>query len=790
MTCDVDILNSDCLIVNANKILSNKKLRWVIYNNISLDFETFLISPIQNNTNPPFMQIMGFSEFNNKNKNGEININVIPGMLVIIDGFLISKKDISFSFNIEYSGFLSVLFDDVNVPLNYSKITQSIYSGQSEAINKIDTNIITLKANKIYRISFLHYQRDQKYKGPTILMKDVFNNISDLDEALLFATADNTSLNNTVVQSNNNLIFEEFLRFDYYSTPDIERTNEQMNNNIEPKTLKIFENDPLDLSGLVFLNRRYLRTLNVKKSKLIDASAGYFKYIIDGYINFKTPASLALNVFGGYIMVLMLKVEDNLISNILNVSDAKNIVITSGNTEGTYAFTNQYYGKYRIQIIYTSAGLNDEDNIGYDIKLKTGKDKNNINDIPLSWISTDYIIDFQNEYNNALLSNCGIGENDWINCADEINNSFISEMSTRSSKIYNFIDKINETCANISIKDDPKIYDGCIKYNNSKNILKCNALEGIDLINNKECINATKTNKNLYQKYMDACTASEDSILKCGSFSKLHEINLYDSYCTNISDKKKFLESNYDFNFCKKNMSSNLSKDMDLELENYCINSSGKNEIDIMFSDICAPISDNLKASKCLNNLENSKCYDFLTNHKNIGTISTEIVNYCNNSDNPVCDVFYSSDQTDKNIKDAYYKKIVKNCSDLGKDNNFTAPNTKCYKFANNTSIDYIVNKSPASYFLKPIMDYCTSGSNILTSFCQNSYINIKKILKPKESFNNYYRGCDDNEDEDLSNLVFIIIFITLFVILIFTICKRKKNNTNKLIYSYYSYNY
>lgn len=777
MTCDVDILNSDCLIVNANKILTNKKLRWIIYNNVLTDFETFIKSPIPKNLTP-FMKIMGFSDI-------ELSVNVIPGMLIIMDGFLISRKDISFSFQIEYSGFLSVLFDDINVPLDYSNITQSIYSGSSESLNKIDTNIITLKANKKYRISFIHYQNNSIYTGPSILMKDVFNNITDLDESLLFAYADNTSINNTVIQSNNNLLFDGFLRFDYYSTSDIEKVNEKMNNSFIPKTLKIFENNPLDMTGLSFLNRRYIKGLNIEKSKLIDFSAGYFKYIIDGYINFTTSSSLALKVFGGYIMVLMVKVEDDLISNILNVSDKKNIVLTSGNTEGSYTFSNKYYGLYRVQIIYTSAGSNDDDYIGYSLKIKTSNDE--IIKIPDSWISTDYIVDFQNEYNNALLSNCGLDENGWVNCIDEINNSFMTEISTRSSKAFNFLNNIESTCSNVTIKDNPDIFSACAKYSQSKNILECNMMDSFDLINNNDCMLETKNNKNLYQKYLDACTASEDSISRCDPFAKMHNINLYDSYCTNISDKKKFLENNYDFNFCKKNMSSNLSKDIDLEIENYCINSTSKNSIDIMFSDTCSKISDNLKADKCLQNIDNDKCYKFITNYKNIGDISEEIINHCNSTSDPVCLLFYNDDQTDKNIKNDYYKKITSDCSNLHKENNFTMPNTKCYKLANDTAIDYIVNRSPASYFLKPIIDHCSAGANVLSTFCQNAYTNIKKIMKQKDNFGNY---SDENCDNYYQDIIWIIIAILLFIFLVFSICKRKKNKMDSDLSIYYSYYY
>ena len=158
---------------------------------------------------------------------------------------------------------------------------------------------------------------------------------------------------------------------------------------------------------------------------------------------------------------------------------------------------------------------------------------------------------------------------------------------------------------------------------------------------------------------------------------------------------------------------------------------------------------------------------------------------------------------------------MVNDCSNLSSLNNFITPNSKCYKIANDTNIDPITNRSPMSYFVKNMIEYCSKGKNILSSVCQNNYNNLKTLVRPKQkqaiqsNFSNQHQFQYEYEYEpqyiiydndiyynnediyDYSDFILIILLIITLILVHFimkklrTRCKPKNNKYNYLFYDF-----
>ena len=786
-----NIMNSDCLIANSNRLLVNKKLRWIIYQNIDYNdigtLDDFIDNIIPDNT-IPYIDIMGFNDplpdsFNNN-----------PATVFIMDGFLMSSKNRKFKIQTVGTGYILILFDKIENLIDYSNVQKkqimlavdtslsNISVGQMAAAQTYQSQTIELSANKLYRISIIHFQNNIQYKGLNLNMVEN-GNVQSLDESILFSYANDSSLNNTLLYRNNNNTLNGYLKWDYFSQDkgDYNIENYTDPNIKPPNSLAIFNNDPLNISGLYLNNRSYNSKINIDAMKVKDVGhKAYFKYIIDGFINFPPIAdafNLNLKVIGGFVMVLLIKVSFDPTMNILDVTDVNNIIFSSTSTSDKYLKSkNLEPGLYRLQIIFTSGNMNMNDMIGYDLQYNIKG--NNMQKIPEHWLSTDYLIDYKTEYNNAVLLNCGINDNDWYTndgCLEAINNSFLNELDLRTNNSKKFRDLISSDCKDISIADDPILYNNCTKYKSNKiEFDKCFDLEN-DIIKDESCLILTGSNKMLYQKYLDNCAADVNNFNNnnCKKFAESYNINLYDIHCTaaNIlnDDKKKYIESSAMFNLCKANMSDDLKAKSDLDLFNYC-----HNDINTLFEDeVCKNLKeiDRLKLSKCFDpsNINSAQCQDFILNPNNLGMVSDNIITYCNtNYDDPLCSNFYNDDQTDANIKNDYYSKIVKSCTDMSKNNNFTTPNTICYNLSNNLKIDPITGRSPSSYFTKNIIEYCSRGKNILSTYCQSKYNNLKGILSLKtDHFSNYRNNDYGNIDLGYDDLViYLIVFIFIFLML------------------------
>lgn len=831
-----NILNSDCLIVNNNQLLVNKVLRWIIYQKVkSINFlDDFISNIIPDSMNEQYIPYIDIMEFNHPLPDYFTNI---PATIFIMDGFISSPSNIDLQFQIEGSGFIIVLFDQLNNLIDYNNILQNqiilstdTHSSSPKTGTKINnktykSTTISIKANTLYRISFIHYQNESSYTGLEI--KTYYpqtNKLTNLDQSLLFSYAKNSSLNNTLMYKNNNNILNNYLRWDYFSQDqgDLSQDNFSNNNIQPPNSLILFQNNPLDMNGLIFNNRQYLNHINLKKQLANDIShKPYFKYIIDGYIDTSSydlnqSNYFSINVYGGYIIILLLPDSSTLYNNILDVNNSNNIIFSSGITTN---YTKSLYfnpGKYKLQIIYTSGNVNPTDYIGFDIQL-------NDKIIPSHYISTDYIVDFQSEYNNAILSSCGLNDKDWYlneGCIDAINNSYLNEFELRNNNFQKFVDVIKDECKNITINSDPLLYNSCTKYNNSKLSLDQCFDPNKDLLNDDNCFTLSSNNKLLYQKYLELCSANTDNINTpiCKKMSSDNNINIYNTFCTTVVDSindninnnndddsnktiyiKKYLTDEDTFNVCRANMTDEFKKTMNDDLIDYCTHDSN-----LFNNPICNNLNNinQLKIQKCFNpnNIQHDDCQKFILDPNNLGLVNDSIVSYCKNNhfnfvnhnfnhdnyDN-ICDSFYNENQMDPIIKNDYYVKLVNNCSNLNSANNFITPNTKCYKIATDINIDPITGRSPMSYFIKNIVEYCSKGKNILSNVCQNNYNNLKLLVTPpsiKSNFSNQYNNIIyDNYFN--SDIILLILLFLAIIIAHFIIKKIKFNSINNNKFNY-----
>ncbi len=779
---DKNILNSDCLIANNNKLLANKKLRWIIYQNVNTTQFDNLDDFIENVVPDDILPYSDIMSFNDKLPDKFINK---PATVFIIDGFLMSSMNKSFNLQINGTGYILVLFEDIDNLIDYSNIqtnqiilavdTTSSSPKVGDVVNAqtYTTKNINLKANILYRISIVHYQNNPIYTGLNIRMNES-GQLKDLEENILFSYANDTSINNTLIYKNNNNVLNGYLKWDYFSQ---DKGNYKIENytdpNIKPpNTLAIFKNDPLNIDGLFLNKRTYVSKINLEATQVSNIGhKPYFKYIIDGFITlpqFYEGYTLNLNVFGGYVMILLLKVNFDPMNNILDVTNEQNILFCSSNTDGNYIKSKLLQpGMYRIQIIFTSGNVNNDDIVGFMLGYNSIYNEN-VKEIPKHWLSTEYLIDYKSEYNNAILSNCGINDADWYTtdgCLEAINNDFLNELDLRNNNSKKFRDLIASDCKDITEKNDSLLFNICKKYQNPEIHLDKCFDANYDIINDEACLVLTGSNKILYQKYLDNCSMDVKNFDKqnCKKFANTNNINLYDMYCaaSNVlnEDKKKYIESDHMYNFCRANMSDNFKDQSDVDLFNYC-----NNDTNLFKDDICKNLKDlnKIKLEKCFKpgNIDSTYCKAFITNPENLGMVSENIIEFCTDHyDNPICSNFYNDEQKDENIKNDYYMKIVNTCSDLSKNNNFITPNTSCYNIANNTNIDSVTNRSPASYFTKEIINYCSRGKNILTAFCQNKYNNIKDIVKPaiKSNFTNNDRNYNYyNDDKSQNNIIYI----------------------------------
>lgn len=805
MSCSDNLLNNDCLIINSRKLLANKRLRWVIYqfneiNNPKIEDVDGLknyLKALEEKNIVPYISLQSFKpEF-------EYDINY-PN-LKIIDGFIMSPTNLSFSFTVETNGICIILFDKIDNLINYSNIQDNQVIMSENIVNSYKTSKnIKLNANQLYRISFIVYQKTNTLIKFT-MYKSFFNTV-DIDDSLFFSYATNSAINNTLsysVNSTNLNVLNNYLKWDFYSNDTFENID-LVKVETPPSSLELFLHNPLDLKGLKKLNERYFMGVSLYDSKIKDiAPSNYFKYIISGYIQIPFNITLNIKVTNGYLVVYAFPLSDLPFNNILDVTNSTNLIFASGNTDSQYNPSKTLsQGYYRFQLIYTSGNADKEDSVGFDIKYSTTENNNSLLNIPLNWFYTDYFIDTNNLLESAILENCNsdnLTESNISKCIDAINNQFLELSTNRSQNFlkHNGLDKIDTV---MQIKDfQSKPDDKCFDENN--------------ILNDYECLLHNGTNKYLYQRYKDICTASENNLNSdiCIKFSNMNHVNLYDDYCTKLlsNNKKMYLNDNNTYNLCRSNISQNLQNDLKNDLNAYCLTEDKTNlNMESINDPICSNLSNYKKfaTQTCFNsdNINTETCQNFILNPENMGYITDEIIQYCNNyqinnSDlntnlhTNICKSFYNEDQTNPILKNDYYRKLVNECSDLDNPNNFSVPNSTCYNIANDTKIDKVTNKSPFSYFLKNMLEYCSRGTNILSSTCQYTYKNLKQSLKlntsTKSNFNNKYNNRSNNLIDFYNDNVIIILFILSIIITIFIIKQINKkyqyiyNNQNMAYY-------
>lgn len=475
---------------------------------------------------------------------------------------------------------------------------------------------------------------------------------------------------------------------------------------------------------------------------------------------------------------------------------------------------------YRFMIIYHNSG-----GPGYaNVKIREGSVTASPMSIPLSWLSSDYTLDYTDAYQKTVLNKCGNTDYIWTGnngCTDVFNDNISNILQAKNKNGKKYADLIIAQCSNSNTGTKSDSCSSVFKFSSKDpSIVNAYCNDNDRYILDSDCRNYAIQNPSINywgSKQLDYCTASYNNLIStpCTSYytSKANKSTVYSKFCTDTNGTK-MLSNKTTANDCLVNDTKNLDANIAL------IKSTCNHNNTTLFGGFCndmAPdtrFNDSITAAR-LNSctdaaidadlVTKTSCVPYLSDPSRLPKVDTRIVSYCENGtnrfSNALCSTFYGTDGTPKlTNSDAVIQKSIdfKLYNECTKNNKFAIDPT-CSSVALNDLNNYA----------SQIVSYCNLPDNIGKTFCKTAYTTligatkntcsvppstasafmnkevftvVKSLKETLISMNDYNltTSCHSevkNDDRDMKSIfMFIIAFVVISLLISLVINKIKKS--------------
>lgn len=655
--------------------------------------------------------------------------------------------------------------------------------------------------------------------GPYFSINNSPVTMKSIDE-IVYCLCDNNTLNNcTYLLPNDVVVIKGMVKFSLYK--DV------------PKNFTHFSTTPMpDINKSALYSTTYtssLSTLNTDVSAFSkNTGTPTVTSVISGYISFpKTEVYYwSVNV-DDHCMILF--GPPTMPIDYVNTPATDSIVYNTpiGTTPKINRPMQAEAGKmYRFVIMYHNSGGSG----ACDVKIREGSATAAAMYIPLSWISSDFTLDYSNAYVQAITSKCGTDDTIWSTtpgCAEIFNDNIANVLQARNVNGRKYSDLVISQCSDVNGGAAPVTCPAVYKFTSKDtSIVNSYCNDKNRFILDTECrdyANKNPTVNDWANKQMNYCTDNYANLTSapCIAYydAKANKASTYSKFCTD-DNGSKMLKDKDSANGCLVNDTKNLDTNVAL------IKSTCNSSNDTLFGGFCndmaidTRLNDSITAAR-LNSctdaaidsdlIPKKSCIPYLSDPSRLNKVNTRIVSYCENGTNrytnALCSQFYGSDGTLLNTNP---DSVIQKSIDYRIYNQCIAGN----KFATDATCTNLVLNDLNSY-ASQVTNYCNLPANIGSEFCKKTYSSLIDSTKTtcdsppsistfrnKESYivgsnivetlNNMhdydltdtlFNPCasDNNDNYDMKTIFMIIIaFVVISLLISLLINKIKKSKKNK----------
>lgn len=488
---------------------------------------------------------------------------------------------------------------------------------------------------------------------------------------------------------------------------------------------------------------------------------------------------------------------------------------------------------YRFVIIYHNSGGPGFSTVLIKEKSLTATPMS----IPLSWISSDYTLDFKNAYQEAINKKCGATNTTWSTeneCADILNDNVSNILRARTSAGSEYVNNIITQCRNLN--GTTTVPAACSKVYNFKSkdskIVQEYCKDQNRFILDESCRNFALTDRGVpdwSNRQLNYCTSSYANLISapCKSYynTKNNKAEVYATFC-GADSGAKMMENKDSSNDCLVNDVVNLDRNLNY-IRNKCNNTNTT-----LFNGYCNDMAADSRLNETItisrinsctdteidNDLTTKKaCFPYLSDPTRIDKVNSRIVSYCEAGKkygNELCTKFYGPDgaplttNNDPVIQRSLDYRIQSQCVENGR----FKTDTNCANLVLNNIKKYAAQTN----------DYCVKSDNIGSKFCKDAYtsliasnnllcnpsqisnfsnkdnfMTVPSLVKTLNGMNDYNCGempiswFENSDDEPFDigfmfMMIFLMVIVSLLISFLIVRYKKKKdlanNNLNKTV--------
>lgn len=803
--------SSSCLSINGNTLVSKGTVRWSIFNKATPNRAFELARADQD-----FQRVSNDTTRNARNtaitnyENAFFNIYRIvsdsfqytsigarvPGtnnydQTVIGECLLKFPVAATYSIDLESEAISFIFINDITSrlsPINFQK------SAFAEGRRTSTITITTTKPDEIYKMMII----SNGAPNTTFFIRKNLGPINSLDDIVFSLCDSNTLTACTSLLPNNKTIIQGMVQRAWYI--DIPKNFEHFRNSPMPDPTKGSLFDTVYTSTIGLTNAEVDRFGSLVGGRICTV-------IYTGYITFPKTAFYNFNA-GADDNIMVLFGDENMFID-MNAKPLDSQVVYARSCCG-YSSTPvvdkrlsiEANKTYRFMVIYH----NNQVAGSFELNIREGN--TTPFNLPLSWISSDFTIDYLNTYQSTFNARCGKNDTEWTNgeCPDLLNQNIGNILVSRNINNRRYSDLIIAQCSDTNTGTKPSGCSKLYKFDSIEpSIVNSYCNDQNRFILDPQCREYAIRNPNTNDwanKQLNYCTENYNRITSepCISYynSRNNKTSVYAKFCSD-NNGAKMLTSKEAAEDC-------LTTDVDNRTKNINVITNTCNpDNTTLFKGFCNDVAPNALLNKAINESRISSCTDaridadlttqtgcvpYLSDEVRINTVDTRIITYCENGNrfnNALCSKFYGTDgtpiitSTNNVIQKSIDYKIYRECIN----NNKFATDKTCNDIVINNLNKYASN----------VIDYCDDPANIASDFCSQSFkkliddnnqicssqkigfenktpvMNLESFINPESlaytlSNMHSYGSCKYSEPEEYFDKGFIFILILMLVIL------------------------
>lgn len=833
--------SSSCLTINGNTLVSKGTVRWSVYQkatpNLALilanAYETYEKSRTTTDKTKIAANLTALKTAQTNYDDAYLNINNIPADFVsykkldekipntlgynqtIVGECLIKAPTAgTYEFILEAESDCHILINNMTSILSPTSFTQKIY------VTNRNSGSLFIKIsdpNEVYKMMIIGTGE----LNAIFYIKKGLGPVSSLND-IVYCLCDSTTLTAcTSLLPNNKTIIQGMVQRAWY----LDR----------PKNFTDFSSAPMpDASKGSLFDTIYTSSLKLSETDMTTFGNSYSSrqctVIYAGYITFPKTQKYFWNA-GANDSVMILFGNENMFVD-MNAKPLDSQIYYSRaccGTSATPAVNKQMdviaNTTYKFMIIYHNSA------VGGSLAVQLRESTNTATpfSVPLSWLSSDFTIDYTNTYQASFNAKCGKNDTDWNkdNCPELLNQNIGNVLISRNNNNTRYSELIINQCSDRNTGTKPT---NCGKVYNFDSIEPsiinsyCNDSNRFILdAKCREYANKNPTINDWNTRQTNYCTTDYDKLTspECLDYykAKNNKSEVYGKFCTD-DDGSKMIASKQIAEDCLTTDTINFTKNVD-KIKTTCDSDNLT-----LFGGFCNDMASNtnINDTVTLSRLDhcNDKridadlttktgCVPYLSDVSRLDKIDTRIITYCENGtnrfNNALCSKYYGTDgipivtSTNNVIQKSIDYKIYRQCIE----NNKFATDTTCQNVITNN-----LNK-----YVSPVLNYCDNVDNIGNAFCTTSYkklisdtnqmcnssepikkdtfINPDSLINTLNSMSDYrcptqYEDIDEKPFDIgfIFMLIFLMVIITLLISFLIVRYKKNKdlanNNLNKTV--------